>query len=83
MWYLINGQSVRVPGLDAGLIDIHDGHCDLRTHVSDHATRRASYIPSTNATDSLYLKHLHHMLKRKSTEKMFERINWMCDQDTY
>lgn len=56
--YLIYGQSLRIPGFDARLIDIHDGHCDLWTHLGDHTTRRASHIPSTNATDSLYLEHL-------------------------
>lgn len=68
--YLINGQSVRIPGLDSGLIDVHNSHCDFRAHLGDDAACWASYVTRTNATDPLYLKHLgrtqHRAIKLSS-----------------
>lgn len=56
--YLIDGQCVRVPGFDARLVDVHDGHRDLWTHVSDDTAGWTTDIPGSNTTDPLYLKHL-------------------------
>lgn len=61
MRYLIDGQSIWIPGFDARLVDVHHGHRDTWTHLRDHAARRATHVPGADAADSLYLKHLKNV----------------------
>lgn len=55
--YLVNGKRVRIPGVDSGLVDIHNGNGDIRAHLCNHTAGWPSDITGTDAADLLDFEH--------------------------
>lgn len=66
--YLVDWECVWIPGIDSGLIDIHNSNFDVRAHLCNNTTGWPTNITSTNAANLLNLKH-DCSNKRKGKQK--------------
>lgn len=55
--YLVDWECVWIPGIDSGLIDIHNSNFDVRAHLCNNTTGWPTNITSTNAANLLNLEH--------------------------
>lgn len=55
--YLIDWERIGIPGIDSGLIDIHNSNFDTGTHLCNNTTGRPTDITSTDAANLLNFKH--------------------------
>lgn len=55
--YLVDWECVWIPGIDSGLIDIHNSNFDTGAHLRNNTTSWPTNVTSTNAANLLNFKH--------------------------
>lgn len=45
--WLVDGQSITVPGINTSLVDVYDNNFDVGALVGDHRHRGAAHIPAS------------------------------------
>lgn len=72
--YLIDGERIRIPSIDSGLIDIHNSNFDIGAHLCNHTTGWTTNIASTNAANLLNVKHDCSIKRRGKKENQDLKI---------